>query len=228
MVTFLITSLFIIGLLAVAVYFWQKPAATNQPEQLPPEPHRRSLFTGEPAETPARNNPGLLSETQRREILVRAQGAEKSALKDAQTSNDPELYQEALKLIVEQAEGPQLLSLVSYVCRNDLPVNSRLAEKFIESWKDSRNRNSTAQMLHVAALSNDAPTYGNAVQTALDSWLNGQLSLMSAEELRVMIDGEYWILSATTRSSGAGFILKQTLASARRELEAARSQNRAR
>jgi hypothetical protein len=36
-----------------------------------------------------------------------------------------------------------------------------------------------------------------------------------------LFDGEFWVLSARTRSSGAGFILKRKLASARRELETA-------
>ena len=37
---------------------------------------------------------------------------------------------------------------------------------------------------------------------------------VSAEELRALFDGEFWILSARTRSSGAGFVLKRTLESA--------------
>jgi hypothetical protein len=44
---------------------------------------------------------------------------------------------------------------------------------------------------------------------------------MSTQELRSILESEFWILSSTTRSSGAGFLLKRALRSAHRELEAA-------
>jgi hypothetical protein len=47
------------------------------------------------------------------------------------------------------------------------------------------------------------------------------LTGVSAAELRALFDGEFWVLSAQTRSSGTGFVLKRTLANARRELETA-------
>lgn len=221
MVTFLITSLFIVALLAVAVYFWQKPATTTQANQLPPEPSHRSLFAESVAEIGTGNSEASL-DFQPDEILARARSAEKSALSDAQKSKDSQLYQQTLDLLVSQAQGPQLLSLVSYVCRNELPVNTALAEKFIESWRSSPNRNSTAEMLHIAALSDDARTYDRAVEAALVLWRDGSLPMLSAAELGSIIDGEFWVLSSASRSSGAGFSLKQTLAGARSELEGAR------
>jgi len=75
-------------------------------------------------------------------------------------------------------------------------------------------------MLHLAALSNDAAVYQTAVEIALEFWRGGYLSEVSPQELRAIFEGEYWILSSATRSSGAGFLLKRTLAVARRELEA--------
>jgi hypothetical protein len=75
-------------------------------------------------------------------------------------------------------------------------------------------------MLHVAALSNDAAVYQSAVESALEFWRERRPSEISAPELRSILEGEFWILSSPTRSSGAGFLLKRTLRSARRELEA--------
>ena len=44
MVTFLLTSVLILGLIAIAIYFWQKPVNTSQTIELPsPEP--RGLFS---------------------------------------------------------------------------------------------------------------------------------------------------------------------------------------
>jgi hypothetical protein len=59
------------------------------------------------------------------------------------------------------------------------------------------------------------------VEEALNFWRRGLLPDVSAAELKALFDGEFWVLSARTRGSGAGFILKRKLASARRELETA-------
>jgi hypothetical protein len=52
-------------------------------------------------------------------------------------------------------------------------------------------------------------------------WRDAKLGDISAVELRALFDGEFWVLSSRSRSSGAGFVLKRTLDGARRELEAA-------
>ena len=77
------------------------------------------------------------------------------------------------------------------------------------------------KMLHVAALSDDATVYQAAVETALEFWRKGFLPKISPQELLAILEGEFWLLSSNTRSSGAGFLLKRTLSSARRELETA-------
>jgi hypothetical protein len=76
-------------------------------------------------------------------------------------------------------------------------------------------------MLHIAALSDNAETLKTAVDVALRSWREGNLLDVSAIELQALFNGEFWVLSSRTRSSGAGFLLKRTLVSARRELDAA-------
>jgi hypothetical protein len=76
-------------------------------------------------------------------------------------------------------------------------------------------------MVHVAALSDDAAVYQSAVEAALKFWRDRHPSEISTRELRTILEGEFWILSSPTRSSGSGFLLKQALAAARRELDAA-------
>lgn len=221
MVTFLITSLFILGLIALALYFWQKPAAPSDTEFLPIPPERRSLFADASSkDTPELENTAF-SQAQRDEVLARANEGMNSALLEAKHSGDAALYDEVLIALAAMAEGPKLLSLVSYVARNELPINKALAEKFIASWKSAPTRNSTAEMIHIAALSDDARTYQTAVETVLQYWRDGKLAEVYATELKSIIDGEFWILSSDSRSSGAGFVLKQTMANARRELESA-------
>jgi hypothetical protein len=158
-------------------------------------------------------------------LLNRASGGEKSTLLEAQTAADALLYDDVLNSLVEAADsGPALLSLASYISRHELRVNRKLAEKFIDSGKGVRDPGALAKMLHLAALSNDPAVYQRAVETALASWRSGHLAGVSPQELRALLEGEFWILSSAIRSSGAGFILKRTLAVARRELEAAHNE----
>ena len=125
-----------------------------------------------------------------------------------------------LSTFVAQANtDAQLFSLVSHVTRNELPVNKTLAQKSIDYWRRSLDRSSTAKLLHIAALSDDADTYGHAVEVVLNSWREGKLRDISAAELQSLFNGEFWVLSSNTRSSGAGFVLKRTLSTAKRELE---------
>src|SRR5215208_7396558 len=49
MVTFLITSVLFLGLIAIALYFWQKPTKTTDYIELPPPPPA-GLFTNQPPE----------------------------------------------------------------------------------------------------------------------------------------------------------------------------------
>jgi hypothetical protein len=159
MVTFLITSLFILALLALAVYFWQKPASSIKTETLPPSPGRGLFIDGTPdgvaqaaAEAESEAIAGALR--QRNDLLGRAKEGDKSTLQEAQATRDAFLYDEVLNSLVAVADSePALLSLVSYVSRHELTVNGKLAEKFIDSCKNVPDPSATAKMLHVAALS---------------------------------------------------------------------------
>ncbi len=228
MVTFLITSFFILAFLAIAIYFWQKPAVSTEAEALRPPPGRGLFIDGTPegralalaaADSEARANVAF----QRAELLARARRSDKSTLLDARDA-DADLYDEALNVIIAGADSdPKLLALVSYVTSHELRVSKRLAEKVIESYKTAPDRGLTAKMLHVAALSDDAKVYQEAAETALRFWQEHRLPEVSAPELRSILEGEFWILSPPTRNSGAGFLLKRTLANVRRKLAAAQN-----
>lgn len=224
MATLLFTSVFIIGILAVALYLWQKPATSEDRTSLPPvQPQEmpRGLFSHpEATESLAAALTAEDQETQRSLLAERARGGAKSALDEARALNDEEFYSEILDSLVAAAveSDAALLSLVSYVARHELPVNHNLAQAVLDSWKRTPNRNSTAKALHIIALADDAALYESAVEAALNYWRAGKLTDVSSLELQALFDGEFWVLSSRTRSSGAGFVLKRTLANARREL----------
>jgi len=168
MVPLLFTSVLVLGLLAIAIYFWQKPANTSQSTDfhLPPEEPR-----------------GLFSDFR----LNQLRPPTDDQLPGKGPKVDTETFQQAIAAI--------------------------------KAFQKSPDRNSTAKLLHAAALSDNAKNYGRAVELVLLSWRDGNLSDLSARELQALFNSEYWVLSSHTRTSGAGFVLKGTLASANRELE---------
>jgi hypothetical protein len=225
MVALLFTAIFIIGLLAITLYFWVPRAKSHEQGLLPPSQPPRGLFTEKDAFESAvlapPPDPGEL-ENKRHSLIERAKAGDHGALNEAYALADPKLYDEVLAHLTATADTtPTLLGLVSYVTRNELRVNRKLAEAIISGWKISPDRVSTPKTLHIAALVDDADLYSTTVEAAINFWRRGLLADVSAAELRALFDGEFWVLSARTRSSGAGFILKRKLASARRELETA-------
>jgi len=227
MVTFLITSFFILAIAAIAIYFWQKPDTPKTVDVLSPPPGRALFIDGTSegralALADAQKQATAATTQQYAELLERARNGDKAALPEALNLGNTQLYEEALNLLVAAADSDaKLLSLVSFVTRNEFRVNQNLAASQIASYRRAPDRNSTAKTLHIAALSDDAVIYQSAVEAVLEFWRAGRLTNVSAAELRYILDGEFWVLSSATRSSGAGFLLKRTLADARRELEAA-------
>jgi len=224
MFTFLITAVIIV-IIGIAVYFWQKPAPGEQENILPPQPNARGLFAEDPSPGAAEHEQLEIAASERaKQLVAKAKVGDRAALAEAHRSNDPALYDQVLTEFLRRCESDaQILSLTSYIVQHELPVNKDLAEAGIKTWSAAPDRSGTARALHLAALTDDANTYQATVEKALGLWRERKLADISPQELRALFDGEFWVLSSRTRSSGAGFVLKRTLASARRELEAAGS-----
>lgn len=221
MVTLFIIALAILFIAGVTFYFWRRSAPDTADNALPPMFDARSLFSDPVADEAAEKERLLAVRSDHaRELLSRAEKGDRDALADAKQAGNAELYDQVLTTLVNHADSDaQLLSLMSYVTTNELKVNVSLARAVIVSWQKSPDRHSTAKALHFAALSDDAALYGETIEAALQFRRAGKLPDVSASELSALFDGEFWILSSRSRSSGAGFVLKQTLTDARRELE---------
>jgi hypothetical protein len=168
MVTLLISSVLFLGLIVIALYFWQKASTSSQQPELPPPPPS-TLF-------PDFRINELISRPENRTL-------------EAEPKVTKETFEQAIQAIREFQKTP--------------------------------NRNSTAKLLHAAALSDNAKNYERAIELVLLSWRDGSLAELSAKELQSLFNSEYWVLSSHTRTSGAGFVLKETLSSANRELQLA-------
>jgi hypothetical protein len=222
-ITAFVSVLAILLLSGIGLYFWQKSARDDSERILPPSPDFYGLFGEVPARTELKKQADMeQAALAAASLLDRAGAGDKSALIEAKKSSVAALYDRILNALVERVDSDAaLLSLMSFVAQNELPVNAGLAKAAVASWHKSPGREGTAKALHFAASSDDAEFYGQTIELALELWRAGKLANVSADELRALFDGEFWILSARTRSSGAGFVLKRTLDSARRELLAA-------
>ncbi|HBB95248.1 MAG TPA: hypothetical protein DC054_07635 [Blastocatellia bacterium] len=230
MVSLFITTLAILFVLGIGLYFWQKSTPDNSERVLPPNADFNGLFGGDSSSNNQEQTQMEIAERQQEatSLIDRARNGDRAALSEAHKVGDTDLYDRVLNEFVQGVTSdPDLLSLMSFVSQNELPVNSGVAKAVIASWQKLPNRSGTIKALHFAALSNNADLFRETVEQALQLWREGKLTGISAIEMRALFEGEFWILSSHSRRSGAGFILKRTLANARRELEAAASEAQA-
>lgn len=228
MVTVLITSFLILAVISFAIYRWQRTVSSDDGNHaLPPPPNFEGLFAESVSEEQFRFNAAQLESDQvekRRELLKRAVECDKKTLSEAQRFDDGKFYDEVLNELVRRTENEkQVLALASYISRNPaLAVNSPLARAFTETWKRSPDRHSTAEMLHIVALSGDVALFQESIGLLLKYWQEKRLQDITPEELVALVEGEFWLIPSSARNSGAGFLLKRELAKFRREIAAGR------
>lgn len=230
MVTLFITAIASISFLliiGIGLYYWQRPASDSSVNLLPPPPpNARGLFADDFSADTDDQEQLALAASRQDQLIEEAKSGKRTALDEAYRTGEVTLYDRVLLALIDSADSePKLLSVVSYVAQHELPVNKALASAVIASWQRKPDRHGTAKALHFAALSDDPDIFRGAVETALQLWREAKLADISPLELRALFDGEFWILSSRSRSSGAGFVLKRTLENARRELEAAARAN---
>ena len=161
----------------------------------------------------------------RESLLQRAATSDLTVLEEAYRLGDHVLYNDVLDAALkasaacQEGTGP----LVSCIVQSkELRANRNLAEAVLEKWKASPESISGPDVLHIAALSDDASVFQTAIETFL-SRLTAVLPSLSPKKLRDLIESEYWVLSSEARRSPAGFVLKERIALARSELQKAPS-----
>jgi hypothetical protein len=219
----LIITVLLVFAASFAILRTRRSPSTPDVEPLPPGVSPRGLFDvadeavpdagGADEETPEKLRAGVLRE--------RAARGDLAALKEASAAGDPALYRFVLDGVVGSCAGDEagLRALSAYVARGEgLRSSPELAEMLLCEWRRDAGPESTADLLRVSALSDDAGTFGRAVTEVLQLWEDGRLRGVGAETLGSLFEAEYWLLSSEARRSGAGFVLKQKLADVRRRL----------
>lgn len=223
---FLIISIFLIAITALAFRHWNRKS--------PPKTHlileTRSfdgLFAEQRAEelkALARAEAEVRAEEERGLLVARAAGGDETALNDAHNSGDKEVYGDALRALITQAGDSveRLRFLAEHIVDNaGLPASCEFAERMIEVYQVSLDQRSLANMLHLTALTGDAALYHRAIGAVMAQWREGRVSKVSPTDILATIESGYWLISSEARLSGSGFLLKKAIAEVRRELAAA-------
>ncbi|HEX7316538.1 MAG TPA: hypothetical protein VF297_21735 [Pyrinomonadaceae bacterium] len=222
----LIISVFLLFVASFAILRTKRSSSRGDAPELPAGVSPRSLFDAAPEddETP-KESP---EQIRRGELRERAERGDLSALADAHASGDAALYRFVLDGLVGRASGDaaRVRELAAHIAGGrSLRASPELAEMLLGSWREGPTPLSTAELLRVSALSDDAGTFGRAVSEVLQLWEGGGLAALGAEDLRALFEAEYWLLSSEAKRSGAGFVLKQKLADVRRRLNAGARQD---
>jgi hypothetical protein len=224
MIAILVILLITLTAGALAIYglwyaFGKKQEKAIQPFEA------RGLFSAPASEDDNARASKRLTEAARKrtELMDRARLGDTSVLCDAHATGNSGLYKDALDALLEKASESQesLSALVNHIAKsNELRASTKLAETLFLNWKAHPTRRSTIEMLHIAALSDDAAMYQIAVEEILLLHQDGKLAI-SDEDLLALVESEFWVLASEARLGGAGLQLKQTLADVRRKLATA-------
>jgi len=202
---------------AVAVFLKRGTPQDATDDRVLEAPHFEGLFDRSDA-------PPLIEEAtaadRKRQLLELAIAGDLNALSAAHALHDAALYAEVVTALSARQES--FAGLVSHISKsNELRATKQLAQRLIETFKTAPDRRSTATLIHIAALSDDAETYEQAIEAALEAWRSGRLASFSAEELAELLISQYWVIAPEARRGGVGFALKRRLTGIRRELATA-------
>lgn len=204
----------------LTIYKWRRTPPDPNAHPVLPAPRFTGLFERADAPSPVDERKQTIA-SKRRALLELASSGDLNTLFQAHSTGDATLYSDVLSALVERARERQetFADLVSHISKsNELRANKQLAQGARAAWKADPNRRSTTEMIHIAALSDDAETYEQAIEAALDLWRRGELAQFSAEELAELFVSQYWVLAPEARRGGVGFALKRRLSGVRREL----------
>lgn len=210
-----------LALTAAAYYFWLRPSYRRNPDRELAPPRFAGLFSSEHVPALEADPKATEALRLRANLVDRAHAGDLATLSETHSLEDGELYCKVLDALIDSASDNHetFRNLISHVSKsNELRGNKQLAEHLMTLWEAAPDRRSTVEMMHIAALSDDALVYQRAVELIIAHWQNGELNEFSTDELIELFESQFWILAPEARVGGAGFALKRKLASVRSEL----------
>ena len=75
---------------------------------------------------------------------------------------------------------------------------SKVAE-FMQIWRNLPSKRNTLELLYIASQSENEVAYNDVAKSVLESWHNGKIENLSAEDLAQMLESHYWLLPTEQR-----------------------------
>jgi len=225
--TILIISVFLLAVAAFALHQRNRRPQLKEFNTLPEPRNFDGLFAEQRAEEMkllAQAEAERRIEEERRRLLERAAQGDETALYDSHNFGDDVVYREVLRSLVAQADGREevLSSIAQYIVDSRvLRSSGELAATMIGHWGKSLDQRSFADMLYLAALSDDVAIFKRAVEVSAQRFVAGRLPQVSARDFLATVESAYWLVATEVRYSGSGFLLKRLIADVRRGLAAA-------
>jgi len=150
----------------------------------------------------------------RQNLLRRAADLDYNALLEAQVFGNSELYDEIFQILLQNDAD----KLTDFVTRNGLTANAGLVELSTKKLSEKPTLDNLLKLAHLSALTNSAEIFLQVLETTSEQYKQKRLNEISGEKLIEILDSHYWLLATDARISGAGYLLKERLASVRREI----------
>lgn len=225
MVAIIVICFLALTLAALTSHLWRRPPSGANPDSELTPPRFAGLFASADSSATQDEAKELIDASRlRADLIDRAHAGDLTALSETHSMGNAGQYGKALDALIDSAsDNPERFrALVAHISKsNELRGNKRLVEHLIAAWETAEaapDRRSTIEMLHIAALSDDAAAYQHAVELVISGWQKGKLTEFNPEELIELFDSQFWILAPEARRGGAAFALKRKLAEVRREL----------
>lgn len=157
------------------------------------------------------------------DLRERATRGEVEVLRDDALRADARLYAEILDTLVANVDASpgKLAAIASAVARDDrLRATKGLADSLVRAYAGDARAIPTADLLRVAALSDDAATFADALDAVFEAWSAGRVPLLTASDLLDLFEAEYQMLAPAARQGGSAFLLLDKLRHYRGRLNA--------
>ena len=150
----------------------------------------------------------------RLDLLTRAKKNDFNTLLEAKIYGNARLYDEVFQVLLQKDAD----KLTDFVTRNSLTANADLVELSVKKLSENPNLDNLLKLVRLSALTNSAEIFLQVLETTSELWEQKRLNGISAEKLIEVLESHYWLLATEARVSGAGYLLKEKMASMHREI----------
>lgn len=150
----------------------------------------------------------------RQDLQTRAEEGDFNSLLEAKVFGDSRLYDEVFQILIRSDSD----RLADFVTKNSLTANADLVELSAKKLSENPTLDNLLKSVHLSALTNSAEIFLQVLETMSELYKQKRLNEISGEKLIEIFESHYWLLASEARVSGAGYLLKEKMASVRREI----------